>query len=442
MALFKWLFGADNSHQQQPSIRFGRYTDAYKAPACYAAWDEAQALFENDDFLQAYEQFLIYLRDEDEDNVKWERAKGGLKFEIYQGSKKLSGFATPQKVRVEAPVVQAESFNIGLLRQLLEHNFHLKYGRFTLDTSGNIVLVFDTYTLDGSPYKLYYALREVALKADKQDDLLLEEFQSLQPVETTHLEALPEAEKLAKYEFIKQKLQATLNEAENGSLDRNRYASSYGYLLLDLIFRLDYLIKPEGFMMETLEKLQRKYYANNGKTTAAKNEALCKGLHGLLERPPSDYFREMYRGKSTFGITHTVNHDRVAAIIEGELYHMDWYLEHGHQQMALAIPGYIVGFCLFNYAVPKPDRDLFHLYYQIAEEPYFQSLGFQNEFTGHNGQLQKRNIRRAILRIVEGNKPFFPQLSFPTQTLDYTNMPAFARSFLNAIKTLNLTKTL
>ena len=27
---------------------------------------------------------------------------------------------------------------------------------------------------------------------------------------------------------------------------------------------------------------------------------------------------------------------------------------------ALSIPGYIVGYCMFNYAVPEPDRDLMH----------------------------------------------------------------------------------
>ena len=39
---------------------------------------------------------------------------------------------------------------------------------------------------------------------------------------------------------------------------------------------------------------------------------------------------------------------------------------------AMAIPGYIVGYCLFNYAIPKPDKDFFFLYYQIMYGTFFE----------------------------------------------------------------------
>lgn len=443
MGLLDRLLGKASADAEQPAIKFGRYTDSYKVASRYDAWDRAQDLYEAGQFLESYSAFLLYLRDEEEDNVRWEQVKGGLKFELYQGSKKITGTATPHKLRVEAPVVKAESFNIGVLRRLLEQNFDLKYCRFTLDEAGNIVIVFDTYTLDGSPYKLYYALREAAIKADKQDDLLLEEFRNLQPVETTHLEELPQEEKEAKYHYITTAIGAVIHEVEYGALDCSRYASSYGYLLLDLIFRLDYLIKPEGFMMETLEQLHRKYYENDGKNTASKNEDLCRGLKELAKRPAQDFYREMYRGRSTFGITHMVNHDRVVSIINGELYHMDWYIENGHERMALAISGYIVGFCLFNYAVPKPDRDLFHLYYQITEPAYFNELGYTVQYYDPAAQkLDKRSIRRAIHKIVDQNKARFPNFQFPTGSLRYESLPVFARSYLNATRSLNLVKAI
>lgn len=443
MSLLDRLFGNTEEEKQQPKISFGRYTDSYKPPFRYDAWDEAQELFEQERFLESYKRFFQYLRDEEEDNVRCQEARGGLAFELYQGSKKITGTATPHKVKAEAKVVQAASFSVGVLRRLLEQNFDLKYSRFALDEEGNINIVFDTYTLDGSPYKLYYALREVAIKADKQDDLLIEEFRHLTPIETTHLEELPQEEKQAKYQYTKEQIERVLYEMEHGKLDRSQYASSYGYLLLDLIFKLDYLVKPEGFMMETLERLHRRYYENDGKSTAAKNEQLCRGLKELSKRPAEDYYREMYRGRSTFGITHTVSHDRVAAIIKGELYHIDWYLEHGYDNIALSIPSYIVGFCLFNYAAPKPDRDFFHLYYQIIEGDYFRQLGFTLQYyTPNTGNFDKRAIRRAITHIVDQNKAYYPQLNFPTSSLVYDSLPAFARSYLRIIQELNLVKAI
>ncbi|MCB9288865.1 MAG: hypothetical protein H6560_16270 [Lewinellaceae bacterium] len=442
MGLFDRIFGSNTDEAEQPKISFGRYSDSYKDSSRYTAWDLALEKFDKQDYLESYKQFFYYLRDEEEDNVRYEEVKGGLRFELYQGSKKITGMATPQKVTVEAKVVRAEALNVAFMRRLLEQNFNLKYSRFALDEEGNIAIIFDTYTLDGSPYKLYYALKEVATKADKQDDLLLEEFKSLQPVDTSHLEELQLPEKEAKYNYIVSQARKTLEEAENGRLDKIQYSGSIGYLLLDLIYRLDYLIKPEGFMMEALEHLHRKYYENDGLATAGKNQALCADLKELLARDKEEFFKEMYRVKSTFGITHSVHHDRVVSIIDAELFHMDWYKDHGYDKVALAIPGYIVGYCMFNYAVPKPDRDLFHLYYQVMEADYFRSLGFSIPYYDNTtGRFDKRAIKKAIGRIIENNRAHYPSLNPAIGSLNFDSLPDFARSFLLMVRNLEMVKT-
>ncbi|MCB0552824.1 MAG: hypothetical protein KDD02_04675 [Phaeodactylibacter sp.] len=442
MGLLDRLFGAKSEELEEPKISFGRYSDSYKDRSRYTAWDTSLEQFEKKEYLESYKQFFYYLRDEEEDNVRYEEAKGGLKFELYQGSKKITGLASPQKVWVEARVVRAEALNVGFMRRLMEQNYNLRYSRFALDDEGNITIVFDTYTLDGSPYKLYYALKELATKADKQDDLLLEEFQMLQAVDASHMEDLPLSEKEAKYSFLRKKIEQALYEIDNGKLDKNQYAGSMAYLLLDLIYRLDYLIKPEGFMMETLEHLHRQYYENDNLPTAAKNQVLCKGFRHLLERDKSEFFKEMYRVKSTFGITHSVTHDRVAGLIDAQLSHMDWYKEHGYEAVALAIPGFIVGQCMFNFAVPKPDRELFHLYYQTVESDYFKALGFPVQYYDTDSkQFDKRAIKRAITRIVENNKPFYSRLNPASSSLNFDSLPDFAQSFLLMVRDLDMVKT-
>lgn len=442
MGLFDRLFGAKAEELQEPKISFGRYSDSYKDRSRYTAWDAALDHFEKKEYLESYKQFFFYLRDEEEDNVRYEETKGGLKFELFQGSKKISGLATPHKVWVESRVVKAEALNVGFMRRLMEQNYNLRYSRFALDDEGNIAIVFDTYTLDGSPYKLYYALKELATKADKQDDLLLEEFKMLQAVDASHKEELPQAEKEVKYGFFREKTKQVLEEIDNGKLDKAQYPGGIAYLLLDLIYRLDYLIKPEGFMMETLEKLHRQYYENDNLPTASKNQVLCKGFRQLMERDKAEFFKEMYRVRSTFGITHSVTHDRVAGLIDAQLSHMDWYNEHGCEAVAMSIPGYIVGQCMFNFAVPKPDRDLFHLYYQITEPEYFRQLGFPViYYDTASGQFDKRAIRRAIAQIVEKNKPYYPRLNPATSSLSFDSMPDFAQSFLLMARDLDMAKT-
>lgn len=442
MSIFDRLFNRGYAEdEKQPDIRFGRYSDSYKTAANYKAWDVALDKFERDDYLGCYEEFFKYLLDPKEENVKWWREEERIRFEIYQGSKKITGVADREQLKAEAKVARTESLNVGFMRRLIEQNFALKYSRFALDEDQNITIVFDTYNLDGSPYKLYYALKEVATNADKQDDLLLDEFQVLLPVDTSHLERVPNAEKEAKYQFIQREVTAALNELENGPLSAEQYPGAIAYLLLNLVYKLDYLIKPEGYTMETLERVHRQYFAKDGKTTAQKNQLLARDLKKLIDRPKEEFFKEMYRVKSTFGITTSVNHDRVVSFIDNELSNMDWYQENGYDAYALAVPGYIIGYCLFNYAAPKPDRDLFHLYYQVTEAVYFGGLGFTHRyFDPEENRLHKKNIKRAIDRIVDQNKAKYYKLNPATNALRFDSMLTFVKSFLLMIRNLDLTK--
>lgn len=441
MSILDRIFGAKEKTVTQPDIRFGRYSDSYKVGANYDAWDTALEKFEEAQYLDSYRAFFNYLRDEEEDNVHWWEENGGLKFEIFQGSKKISGFADDKNFRAKASIAKTEQLNVGFLRRLLEKNFSMNFGRFALGDENELHVVFDSYTLDGSPYKLYFALKEMAIQADKFDDLLLDEFDMLQPMEVSHLIEIPETVKEVKYNFIVAEIQKVLLEIKEGTLDADKYPGGIGYLLLNLVYKLDYLVKPEGFMMEALERMNRLYFAIDDKSVAEKNRLLSRELEKLLDRKQKAFFKEMYRVKATFGITPSVTHDRVVSFIDGELKNMDWYCENKYMEVAMAIPGFIVGYCLFNFAAPRPDRDFLHLYYQITEREYFKNLGFDLKFTEEEtGHLSKKAIKKAIEKIVDKNEGVFPKLSPSLSTLNYDSMTEFARSYLMMVRNLDLTK--
>ena len=441
MGFFNRIFGYGDVDDPQPDISFGRYSDSYKTSLNYTAWDDALEHFENENYLECFKQFFKFLRDDNEDNVKYWEEDGALQFELYQGSKKITGFANDKRLKAEAKIAKTAEFNVGFMRRLMEQNYDLEYSRFALDENNNLSIVFDTYSLDGSPYKLYYALKEVATNADKQDDLLLDEFKVLTPVDTSHLTALPVDEKEIKYNFIVQEINHAYDLIDNGKLEVDQYPGAIAYLLLNLVYKLDYLIKPEGYMMETLERANRLYFAKDGQNTIQKIQVLRKELQKLLDRPKESYFKEMYRVISTFGITAPVNHDRIVTLINNDLYNMDWYQDNGHHAIALSIPGYIVGYCMFNYAVPKPARDLFHLYYKITESSFFQRLGFENIFYDHTTEkFNRRAIRRAIEHIVANNKQQYGKCYPNTNSLKYDSLLDFAKSYLNMVKNLDMTK--
>ncbi len=439
MGFFDKIFGRGTEHSAKPDIRFGRYSDSYKDESQYDFWDLSLELFDKEEYLESYRKFFQYLHDESEDNVKYEEENNGLRFEVYQGSKKITGFASAHKVTAEAKIAKTSELNDDFMRRLLEQNYSLKYCRFSLDSENTLTIKFDTYTLDGSPYKLYYALKELATNADKQDDLLVDEFSSLEAIEINHLQELPSAEKEVKYNFIIRLIDDVLAEIESGKLDPVQYPGAMAYLLLNLCYQLDYLIKPEGFMMETLERIHRRYFAKNTSSTKEKNDDLIAEIRQLRNRPKADFFKEMYRVKSTFGITTPANHDRVISFIDGELGNMDWYNANGYDMIARSVPGYIVGFCLFNYAVPQPDRDYFHLYYRIMQADYFKDLGFEGYLYDPKTKVfDKKSIRKQIKMIQEKNSEMFPRVKPNTARLNYDSLAEFARSYLIMLRNLDM----
>lgn len=437
MGLFDLLFGRTTTKKNQPNIQFGRYSDAYKSNAQYDAWNKCMKLFDNKKYIESYKSFFLYLKDEKSENVKYWMDGDILRFELLQGSKKIEGKATERKIEASTKVVKADRTNVGFMRRLVERNYGLQYSRFALDNEEDVAMKFDSYTIDASPYKVYYALKEVATMADKQDDLLVDEFEMLHPANNGHIKALSEKEKTVKYNFIKKEIKRVFDFIDSGALDAEKYSGGMAYLKLNLIYKLEYLTTPEGFMLETLERIHRMYF-NDNRPTHVKNPLLRKELQKIHDRSEADFAKEMYQVTSTFGITQRVNHDRVVTFIDGELSKMDWYDEHGHTDVALAIPGYIAGYCMFYYAIPQPDRELFHLLFEVTEHQFFKDLGFSHDYV-KDGKLNASAIKRELNTIERDYKKRFPRFNPNPNKLNFDNMTKFVKSFVLMIRAVDVT---
>ena len=112
-----------------------------------------------------------------------------------------------------------------------------------------------------------------------------------------------------------------------------------------------------------------------------------------------------------------------------------------NRRVKIKLQGYIVGYCLFNYAVPKPVYDYFHLYFQIIEADYFRSLGFTTHYyDSATGTFDKKCIRRAIERVTDENASRYKHLNPATGNLNYSSRTEFAKSFLTMVRNLDMTK--
>ncbi|MBK9255924.1 MAG: hypothetical protein IPM42_10585 [Saprospiraceae bacterium] len=436
MGIFRKLLRY-KSQKQQPDIQFGRYADSEKQEANYVAWDRAAQSFENEKYLDSFRYFFDFLADPTTDNLKYELKPGRIEFMIYQGSKIISGAADQFRLKAEAKIARVEEFHLGWLRMLAEENFDLKYCRYALDSDDNIVLVFDTYVEDGSPEKLYRALKELATTADKKDDVLLNEFDRLKSINFTHTRHISQKEKEVKYQFFCDSIDSLISELESGKLNVRQIPGGMSYLLLAWIYKTDYLLKPEGVIMECVEQCHDIFFNNSTMVLDQKNDLIYRHIQEIKQIEKENFFKELYEVKSTFGIALPSGHDRLTELIDAQIQDVDWYLSNHFDAYALAICNYITGYALFAYALPAPSKDLIHLFYKITEDSFFRDLGYDQHYISHDN-LHKSKILNALKQIKLKYKSEFPALELNIKTLDFTDKVRFSVSYLNMIRDIGI----
>jgi len=131
---------------------------------------------------------------------------------------------------------------------------------------------------------------------------------------------------------------------------------------------------------------------------------------------------------------------RIKEFIKSEITNMDWYLENGHKSIALAIPSYIVGYSLYNYSMPAPLRAFLQLFYRVVEYPFFEALGFQDNFVDKDTNLNKQRIKAALKQVTKIYADDYEEVDPKYKNIDYTNVFSFARSYMLLLSGLDFTR--
>ncbi len=417
-----------------PEISFGRFSDAYKSKEQYADWDASLKLFEEGNCKEAIKHLLNYIKNQSGDNVIREQENT---FILYQGSKQIHCNYDDRIFKAVCLVAHCKELNVGFLRKAIEHNYRLNYARFALDANDNLCLIFDSLLADASPYKLYYGLKELALQADKDDDILLDEFEYLEPIQNQHIKLLSPELRAVKIKFIRNQIEHVFKPEVLGSLNPRRFQGALTYVYLAVVYGLDYLVKPEGKLMDILSTMHIRYFETAPENTELKVSILETGLKEILEMKDADLEKELYEVIASFGITSPVKHATIAQFIDAELQAIKWYEENKHDRICLAICNYIAGYCMYNFAMPEPGRSLFHLYFEIAYDAYFKSLGFPLNYWKSDGSLNFNEINDEIETILDKFPTAFTE-EVPKAKFKDLNPGIFLKEFLVFIKDLPL----
>lgn len=419
-----------------PAIRFGRYSDNNKPLEKVARWNEADALFKEKKYHQSIRTFFEYLTDEAEGNLVHEPdGDTAGHFLIYQGSQVIRGHYDAEKLEASTVLARMPQPSVPVMRRLLEMNFKLYYSSFALD-GDKLCMLFNSDIKTANPSKLYYGLKEMATRADKHDDLLVQDFTSLEALDKEHVIPIPDEEKEVKYKWFQKWIRETLELVEG--VDADKFSGGIAYVLLALAYRIDFLIAPEGKLLLDLERIVEIYFRKDNRPVPEKNGEMMEGFQKLAARSKEEFYPYLFRSKYTFAIVSPQGYKTIGDAIYNANQNINWYKENKQARIAALISEYGFAYCQYTYSLPRPITEFFLLFMQVNYPGFFNDLHFNLGFSKEDGTYNQEAITAAINRIEEAWKGKYPEMKFRTDRLKWDNAVVFNQSFTNEIESLNM----
>lgn len=458
MSLFKKLFGSDSEENESvaksttaeakqavsPSksglerskFPFGRYTDRNKTSEQIAYWGDSVKAFDEKRYYDSFEILMKYIGDPEIGNVEYRREGDKIEFSFVQGSNVIHGHAEGDKFVAISEIVLMEAPNVPVMRKLMSANYSLKYSKFAL--KDNVVCMkLSSKIEDASPNKLYYGLREMARKADREDDLLISEFGSVKEVGEDRTIPYSEEKMTVLLKYLDLWIQETLEEVEKH--DREAFCGAIAFLLLRLTYRIDYLIKPQGQLMDRLEKIQHLFFSKNNETTQQRNDKIISEFRDILNWEESKKREGLYETISTFALINPSNHKPVMDMMFDEMKKADWYIQNNYPVFVKSIFEYSVAYAFFNYGMHYPTMHIWDMLMEIFNPEFYREMGIDHQYT--NGeQLNQSAINKRLTYIIKEAKKEFPSIDLRVENIQYGDLTQFYTSLMKEADYLNYSK--
>src|SRR5438128_11531780 len=100
------LFGQGKKKDQDPQISFGRYSNNNKPVSEVNRWKDAYNAFKEKKYTESLDAFFEYLRDDNTQNVVYERNGSEGRFHFYQGSRIIRGNFNNEVLHAEATLAR------------------------------------------------------------------------------------------------------------------------------------------------------------------------------------------------------------------------------------------------------------------------------------------------------------------------------------------------
>lgn len=435
-SLFKSILGSNNTSTAEKSdpskkIQLGHYSDNNKPPHKSDKWDASVELFKKQSFLEGIDTFFEYLKDDEINNVTLTRDNDKRQFSIVQGSKIVKGHYDAEVFDAQVRIAYMKTPFVPAMRYVLEQNFSFYYSRFALQDN-MLCMRFNADTAAVNTSRLYYGLKELSNAADKYDTTLVKQFPTLEMVDVGHVLPIDAQQLEIKYNYFKQNITETLDYIK--TLKQEEFSSGILYLLLCLAYRIDFLLSPEGMLLYDLQKLSRNYFSQKEeKTSLQQIREMITEFERLSNMSKEEFVENMQQVKRTFAINAPPGKAVFADMLKDSLANCKWYMDNNYPQIGQQILEYSLTYCQFTYSLPKILTEFIEVSMMIQHAKYFKDLGITNLlYNPDKKTFNNSAISQRIYAIIQKWRNKYPDLSFKTETLDYTNLLRFQYSFISA----------
>jgi hypothetical protein len=265
----------------------------------------------------------------------------------------------------------------------------------------------------------------------------VQDFTTLLPVETSHIIEIPENEKEIKYKYLQKWINETLELIE--TVDAEKYSGGIAYLLLTLIYRIDFLLVPEGKLLLAMEKIVEIYSKKDDRPITQKNAEMIGEFMKFQARKKEDVYPYLFRSRYTFSVVAPQNYKMIADAIYNANQNIAWYKENKHLEIVAQISEYGLSYSQCTYSLPRPVTELFQLFMMINYPDFFKELGFKkNYYNKEKREFNKQAILQAIEIIQQAWAFKYPALKIKTDKLKFDSLIAFNQSFTTEIEFLNV----
>ena len=419
-------------------ISFGRYNDNNKSYAKTRSWYSAEDLYKEKKYTEAFAAFFDYITDKDEDNVIFRPDGDRFTFEIIQGSKKIYGSCDGTHIIINAPIALMETPSTAVMRRMLDLNYTMYYSRCALNDKNELCIMMDTSVPLAAPNKMYYGLRELSTKADRQDDTLLADFSSLKPANADHIQPLPEKELDVKYKYFRQWISDTLTRA--ASLNQDSFSGAIAYLYLSLLYRIEFLIIPEAKLLTELERISSLYWTKKDEVALVeRNQLMKEAISKLPEITKEEFAAGAYRTRNTFAIAPPAPLDKYKENILAANRDATWYMDNKYPDLALVLNEYGVVYNQFAYSIPKLQKDLTRIYMAVVHAGFFTELGMAHPFYDPaTGTFNRAGIEQAVNDAINYLADKYVNLQWDHEKVKYDSLFDFAISFTDQLAHLHI----